>query len=142
MKAYLNRRYRFSASHRLHNPALSEQQNRELYGKCNNPFGHGHNYTVEVTLSGPIDPVTGMVCDLGQLDGYMQREVVEPCDLNDLNLLPGLAPAIPTTEALCKHIFDRVQSGFHAATLERIRIEETGNNAFEYRATSAGKSFL
>ena len=65
MKVYLTRRYRFSASHRLHNGALSSEENAALYGKCNNPYGHGHNYAVEVTVVGPVDPQTGMVIDLG-----------------------------------------------------------------------------
>ena len=70
MKAHLSRRYMFSASHRLHSEALSEKQNQETYGKCNNPYGHGHNYTVEVTVSGPVDEQTGMVCNLTDLDGF------------------------------------------------------------------------
>lgn len=132
MKAHLHRRYRFSASHRLHNPAFGDEQNRALYGKCNNPFGHGHNYIVEVTLSGEIDPTTGMVCNLAALDGFMQREVVDRLEASNLNLQPAFAVTIPTTEALCKHIFHDVQAGFAGTTLERIRIEETGNNTFEY----------
>lgn len=137
MKVHLNRRYRFSASHRLHNPALGDEQNRAIYGKCNNPFGHGHNYIVEVTVSGAIHPVTGMICDLAELDGYMQRAVIERFEASNLNLQPAFAVTIPTTEALCKYIFQDVQAGFTGATLERIRIEETGNNAFEY---SGGKA--
>ncbi len=72
MKAYLSRRYHLSASHRLHSDAYDEQCNQEVYGKCNNPHGHGHNYIVEVTVAGQVDESTGMVCNLGDLDGFMQ----------------------------------------------------------------------
>ena len=72
MKAHLSRRYHFSASHRLHAEAYDDDRNRVVYGKCNNPHGHGHNYTVQVTLSGPVDPVTGMVCNLAELDDFAQ----------------------------------------------------------------------
>src|SRR5438270_6185634 len=76
MKAYLTRRYEFPASHRLHNDAMSDVENCEVYGKCNNPYGHGHNYALEVTLAGGIDPETGMVCNLADLDGFVQREII------------------------------------------------------------------
>ena len=74
MKAHLTRRYMFSASHRLHNDAMSDAENASTYGKCNNPFGHGHNYHLEVTVSGPVDAATGMVCNLVELDGFVRRE--------------------------------------------------------------------
>jgi len=77
MKAYLTRRYWFAASHRLHNDRLSDEINRETYGKCNNPHGHGHNYALEVTVSGPVDRRTGMICNLVDLDSFVQREVIE-----------------------------------------------------------------
>ena len=76
MKAYLTRRYHFSASHRLHADALSDAQNRDTYGKCNNPFGHGHNYSVAVTFAGPVDPATGMVCDLADLDAFAREHLL------------------------------------------------------------------
>jgi 6-pyruvoyltetrahydropterin/6-carboxytetrahydropterin synthase len=126
-----NRRYRFSASHRLHNPALSEEENRRTYGKCNNPYGHGHNYVIEVTLSGALDAQTGMVCNLADLDAFMQSELIESFDLNNLNEHPFFQGTIPTTEAVCQKIFERVEEGFHHAKLERVRVEETGQNAFE-----------
>ena len=77
MKAHLTRRYRFSASHRLHSDAMSDEENAATYGKCNNPHGHGHNYVLEVTVSGPVDNSTGMVCNLVDLDGFVQREIVD-----------------------------------------------------------------
>ena len=80
MKAHLTRRYMFSASHRLHSDEMSEEQNRAVYGKCNNPYGHGHNYMVEITVSGPVDPRTGMVCNLVDLDGFVHRQIIERYD--------------------------------------------------------------
>ena len=75
MKVYLSRRYHFSASHRLHTEAYDAERNREVYGKCNNPHGHGHNYTVAVTFSGEVDPVTGMVCNLADLDAFARTNL-------------------------------------------------------------------
>src|SRR5437868_13647180 len=77
MKAHLTRRYMFSAAHRLHSDAMSAEENRSTYGKCNNPYGHGHNYALEVTVSGPVDERTGMVCNLVDLDEFVQREILE-----------------------------------------------------------------
>jgi 6-pyruvoyltetrahydropterin/6-carboxytetrahydropterin synthase len=132
MKAYLNRRYLFSASHRLHSDRMNDDENRELYGKCNNPYGHGHNYTVEVTVSGQVDAQTGMVCNLVDLDECVRQTVLERYDHQNLNCLPEFQDAIPTTENLCVHVFDILQREFHQAHLERVRIEETMMNSFEY----------
>jgi 6-pyruvoyltetrahydropterin/6-carboxytetrahydropterin synthase len=132
MKAYLTRRYLFSASHRLHSGAMSVEENRATYGKCNNPHGHGHNYRLEVTVSGPVDDRTGMVCNLVDLDGFIEREVLSRYDLENLNMLQEFAKSVPTTENLCIEIFEILQRGFHRAHLERVRIEETMMNAFEY----------
>src|SRR5438128_216542 len=91
MKAYLTRRYMFSASHRLHNDEMSPQENVATYGKCNNPYGHGHNYALEITVSGPVDETTGMVCNLTDLDGFVEREILERFDQQNLNVLPDIA---------------------------------------------------
>lgn len=131
MKAYLTRRYRFSASHRLHSKAMSEVENRATYGKCNNPHGHGHNYFLEVTVSGPVDVTTGMVCNLTDLDGFVHREVLERFDVQNLNLLPDFSRQVPTTENLCAVIYDILKRGFDYAHLEKVRIEETMMNSFE-----------
>jgi 6-pyruvoyltetrahydropterin/6-carboxytetrahydropterin synthase len=88
MKAYLTRRYLFSASHRLHNDEFSTEKNRAIYGKCNNPYGHGHNYHVEVTVSAQVDQRTGMVCNLLHLDRSVQRHILERYDHQNLNTLP------------------------------------------------------
>ncbi|HZC43695.1 MAG TPA: 6-carboxytetrahydropterin synthase [Acidobacteriaceae bacterium] len=132
MKAYLSRRYRVSASHRLHTELFSADKNEAVYGKCNNPHGHGHNYTVEVMLSGEVDPVTGMVCNLGELDGFVRREVVDRFDEKNLNMDRSFAALVPTTENLCVEIYGIIRAGFRDAKLEKIRIEETSNNYFEY----------
>src|SRR5579872_3461936 len=132
MKAHLTRRYMFSASHRLHSDAMSDAENRSTYGKCNNPYGHGHNYALEITVSGSVDPGTGMVCNLVDLDGFVHREILERFDLENLNTRAEFARKIPTTENLCTAIYDILQRGFTYAHLEKVRIEETMMNSFEY----------
>ena len=133
MKAHLTRRYMFSASHRLHSDEMSEEENRLTYGKCNNPYGHGHNYTIEITVSGPLDDRTGMVCDLVDLDTFVQDQVLQRYDHENLNLLAEFANKVPTTENLCIAIYEIVKRGFRQAHLEKVRIEETMMNSFEYR---------
>ncbi len=132
MKAYLTRRYMFSASHRLHSPQLSDGENQVTYGKCNNPYGHGHNYTLEVTVSGPVEDSTGMVCNLVDLDGFVEREILQRFDLQNLNTLPEFADLVPTTESLSTVVYDILQRGFRLAHLQKVRIEETMMNSFEY----------
>src|SRR5215472_12590918 len=106
MRAHLTRRYLFSASHRLHSAEMSAEENRETYGKCNNPHGHGHNYSVEVTVSGPVDQSTGMVCNLVDLDSFVEKEVLQRYNLENLNVLQEFAKAVPTTENLCIEIYE------------------------------------
>jgi 6-pyruvoyltetrahydropterin/6-carboxytetrahydropterin synthase len=132
VKIELGRRYHFAASHRLHSPALSEEENGRIYGKCNNPFGHGHNYVVEVLVSGEIDPATGMIANLADLDAFVEREVLDPFDHKSLNEdVAAFNAAVPTTENLCIEIFRRLKT-FPNAKLERVRVQETSNNSFEY----------
>ena len=132
IKIELGRRYRFSASHRLHSPRLSEEENCRVYGKCNNPHGHGHNYVVEVRVSGKVDPATGMIANLGDLDAFVEQRVLEPFDHKSLNEdVPAFREKVPTTENLCREIFERLKT-FPGVRLERIRVEETGKNSFEY----------
>jgi len=132
MKAHLTRRYTFSASHRLHSEAMSEAENRATYGKCNNPYGHGHNYAVEITVSGPVDESTGMVCNLTDLDSFVEREILGRFHLQNLNTVPEFHQAVPTTENLSASIYDILHRGFTPAHLEKIRIQETMMNSFEY----------
>jgi 6-pyruvoyltetrahydropterin/6-carboxytetrahydropterin synthase len=130
MKAYLSRRYRFSASHRLHSDRYSADENREIFGKCNNPHGHGHNYVVQVTMGGSVNPVTGMVCDLAALDTFaMQR--LERFDLVNLNTLPEFDVMVPSTENLAI-VLHRIFEKFPSAQLEGVHVEETSNNSFDY----------
>ncbi len=132
MKAHLTRRYWFSASHRLQNDAMSEAENRLTYGKCNNPYGHGHNYALEVTVSGPVNRATGMVCNLADLDSFVQAQVVDRFDHLNLNTLTEFETCVPTTENLCTQIYEIVNRGFDLAHLEKVRLEETASNSFEY----------
>jgi len=132
MKAYLTRAYMFSASHRLHCEDFSPQQNLEVYGKCNNPHGHGHNYRIEVTVGGQVDPKLGMICDLGELDTFVQNEILERYGLANLNTFPEFNDVVPTTENLSVEIFNRIRSGFKPAKITKVRIEETAMNSFEY----------
>ena len=133
MKAHLTRRYRFSASHRLHSDAMSEAENQATYGKCNNPYGHGHNYALEVTVSGQVEESTGMICNLVDLDECVQREIVTRFDLENLNLKVEFRESVPTTENLCTVIYDILKREFTQAHLEKVRLEETMMNSFEYR---------
>ena len=130
-RAYLSRRYRLSASHRLHSEAYTPEQNRATYGKCNNPHGHGHNYIVEVTVGGPVNETTGMVCDLAELDAFAQTNLVHPFDHVNLNTLENFRDVVPTTENFTMEIY-RIFQSFTGANVERIRVEETSNNSFEY----------
>lgn len=132
MKVSLTRRYHFAASHRLHSAHFSEAENQRLYGKCNNRYGHGHNYILEVTVTGPVDSATGMIANLGELDPFVEREVIEPFDQKYLNEeVAEFQTNVPTTENVVREIHRRLEK-FPAARLERVRIEETSKNSFEY----------
>ena len=133
MKAYFGRRYMLSASHRLHTDALTAEENRTAYGKCNNPHGHGHNYVVEVLTGGPVDPETGMVVNMAALDAAVRERVIERFDHANLNLDSIFQDRVPTTENLCKAVFGLLKDDLPAGLLECVRVEETENNFFEYR---------
>ena len=132
VKVELGRRYRFAASHRLHTDQLSEEENARIFGKCANPYGHGHNYVLEISVSGDVDPATGMIANLADLDSFVEREVIEVFDCHSLNEdVAEFRKTVPTTENLCIEIFERLKS-FPKAKLERVRVQETTNNSFEY----------
>jgi 6-pyruvoyltetrahydropterin/6-carboxytetrahydropterin synthase len=131
MKAYFGRRYMISASHRLHSEALSVEENRTTYGKCNNHHGHGHNYIVEVLVGGAVDPVTGMVINLAALDDVVRTKVIDRFDHTNLNLDPLFLNRVPTTENLCGAIFSLLNGVLPEGILEKVRVEETENNFFE-----------
>jgi 6-pyruvoyltetrahydropterin/6-carboxytetrahydropterin synthase len=111
---------------------MSAEENQATYGKCNNPYGHGHNYSLEVTVSGVVEQETGMVCNLVDLDQCVEREVLSRYDLQNLNVLQEFAVTVPTTENLCIRIFEILQRTFRHAHLDKVRLEETMMNSFEY----------
>ncbi len=130
---YLSRRYRFAATHRLYADELSELKNQEIFGKCANPNGHGHNYQVYVTVAGQIDPVTGMSVDLGKLDAVVQRKVISIYDHRHLNLdVEDYLDEVPTAENIVRRIWERLDGKIPGAKLHKVRLVETRDNAFEY----------
>jgi 6-pyruvoyltetrahydropterin/6-carboxytetrahydropterin synthase len=137
----VTRRYRFAASHRLHSPAFSEDENRELYGKCSNPYGHGHDYLLDVTASGPVHPVSGQVVHIPTLDRLVSEQVLKDFDHRYLNAdLGEFKTAIPTSENIIRVIEDRLTAHWSDAfpvegpRLEGIRLRETKRNVFELKS--------
>jgi 6-pyruvoyltetrahydropterin/6-carboxytetrahydropterin synthase len=123
---YLTRKIEFSASHLYHNPAFSAEENRRVFGKCNNPHGHGHNYVLEVTVAGEPDPATGMVLDLKELKEILQREVTDRMDHRFLNYeVPELAGQIPTCENIAAVIWHLLEPKITRGHLNRVRLYET-----------------
>jgi 6-pyruvoyltetrahydropterin/6-carboxytetrahydropterin synthase len=136
MKITLTRRYTFPASHRLFRADWSEEENRRIFGKCANPHGHGHNYVVEISVAGPVNPATGMILNLADLDAFVRARVLDDFDHANLNeQVPEFRDCTPTTENLCRVIFERLR-GLKHGRIERVRIEETAKNSFEYIAES------
>jgi 6-pyruvoyltetrahydropterin/6-carboxytetrahydropterin synthase len=139
----VTRRYLFSASHRLHLSDLSETENEQLYGKCNNPFGHGHNYVLDVTADGPADPVTGQIVMRHELDRLVREQVLNVFEYKNLNLdLQQFQNSVPTTENIALVIADLLQEHWNEyvsspARLSRIHIQETDRNGFEVLIPSA-----
>lgn len=138
MTVYLSRKYAFSATHRLHAAGLSDAENRAVYGKCNNPNGHGHNYEVEITVAGPVDGVTGRAVDLAALDGLAAREVIDPLRYRNLNEeVAAFRTVVPTTENLTLEVDRRLRAAWTRTfplglpRLEKIRIWETERNICE-----------
>lgn len=133
---YITRREEFSASHRLHNPEMSDEENRRVYGICNNPNGHGHNYAVEVRVCGPIPPRTGMVMDLKQLKDILDREVIAKVDHKHLNFdVPFLEGVIPTAENVAVVFWNILEPALRkevGAKLDRIRLYESRSNYIDY----------
>ena len=122
------RKVEFSASHVYHNPAFSAEENRRVFGKCNNPHGHGHNYTLEVTIAGDPDPRTGMVLDLKELKEILQREVVERMDHRHLNIeVPELKGLIPTCENVALVIWKLLEPRITRGKLDRVRLYESSD---------------
>ncbi|HLY19729.1 MAG TPA: 6-carboxytetrahydropterin synthase [Bryobacteraceae bacterium] len=137
----VTRKYRLSASHRLHAPALSDAANRDLYGKCNNPYGHGHNYEIAVSVRGPVDTRSGRVVDIALLDGLVRRQVLQPFDHRNLNEeVEAFRSAVPTSENLGREVARRLKQNWRAVftadgpQLENVAIAETSRNAFQVSA--------
>lgn len=140
MTVHLSRRYAFCASHRLHASALSDAENKELFGKCNNPFGHGHNYEVEVTVCGEVDAVTGRVVDLDSLDSLAEKHILAPFRYRNLNEeVAAFHVEVPTTENLANEVLRRLHLAWPdtfsgtGPQLEMVRIWETERNICEVR---------
>jgi 6-pyruvoyltetrahydropterin/6-carboxytetrahydropterin synthase len=139
----VTRRYKFAASHRLNSGRLSEQQNGELYGKCNNPYGHGHDYVLEVSVTGPLDPVSGLVVNVPALDRLVNQQVLRDFDHRYFNadVEEFSGDLVPTSENILRVIEDRLSAHWQDAfpadwpRLEGIRLQETKRNRFELRTT-------
>jgi 6-pyruvoyltetrahydropterin/6-carboxytetrahydropterin synthase len=130
--AYFGRRYTLSASHRLHTDALSDDENRAKFGKCNNPHGHGHNYVVEVLVGGPVSSDTGMAINMAILDEVVQTSIIQRFDHANLNFDPLFANQVPTTENLCREVYTLLKTVIPTGKLEYVRVEETENNFFQF----------
>ena len=137
----VTRRYQFAASHRLHSLLLSEEENDRAYGKCNHPYGHGHNYVLEVSARGPLDAVSGRAVDPARLDGLVAQQVLQPFDHSNLNLqVEAFQSLVPTSENLGFEICRRLKQNWSTVfagdwpRLEKVRIEETPRNIFEVQA--------
>ncbi|XP_063225259.1 6-pyruvoyl tetrahydrobiopterin synthase-like [Bacillus rossius redtenbacheri] len=133
--AYLTRIEKFSACHRLHSPFLDDETNLKVYGKCNNPNGHGHNYTVEVTLRGPVSRDTGMVMNIHDLKMYMEAAIMEPMDHKNLDKdVPHFKDTVSTTENVCVFVWDNLRALLpDPGVLYEIKIHETDKNVVSYR---------
>ncbi len=134
----VTRRYRFSASHRLNAPDLDAARNRELYGKCNNPYGHGHNYVLDVSVRGPVDARTGRAVDVRALDDLVRKQVLNRFDHRNLNTeIDSFQTVVPTSENLGREIYRRLAASWRAVfpsgspILEKVTIAETARNIFE-----------
>jgi len=130
---YLTRKAEFSASHHYHNPEFSAEENQRVFGKCNNPNGHGHNYTLEVTVKGEVDPKSGFVVDLKQMKEIMNREVIDAMDHRYLNKeVPEFATQIPTTENIAIAVWKRLEPKLKVAKLHRVRVYEMQDLFVDY----------
>ncbi|MBC7894414.1 MAG: 6-carboxytetrahydropterin synthase [Cytophagaceae bacterium] len=134
----ITRRLRFNAAHRIHNPVMSDEENARVYGKCNNPNGHGHNYTLDVSVTGPIDERTGYVMDLGLVKQVVTREVIDKLDHRNLNVdvdfLRGINPTSENLVVACWHV---IEPHVQPARLTRLRLWETEHNYVDYDGRNA-----
>ncbi|XP_051523210.1 6-pyruvoyl tetrahydrobiopterin synthase-like [Myxocyprinus asiaticus] len=132
--AYITRVESFNACHRLHSKSLSDEENKKIFGKCNNPNGHGHNYKVEVTVRGKIDRITGMVMNLTDLKEYIEEAIMKPLDHKNLDMdVPYFANVVSTTENLAVFIWDSMAKLLQPNMLYEIKVHETDKNIVVYR---------
>jgi len=132
----ITRRLLFNAAHRVHNPALSDAENQALFGKCNNPNWHGHNYTLDVSVKGDVDEKTGYVVDLAKVKAIVEREVIAKVDHRNFNLeVDFMQGVIPTTENIVVGIWRVLAPALAPARLSRLVLWETPNNYVEYDGT-------
>ena len=132
----LTKKFKFSASHRLYKPALSDSENAEIFGKCSNPNGHGHNYILEVTVSGNVNDNTGYVIDIGELKRFVQDRIIDKVDHKNLNLdVEFLKGIIPTSENIVICIWNVLEKDFNSGNVKlySLKLHETENNIVEYR---------
>ncbi len=135
----MTRRYAFSAAHVLARPDWSDEQNRAVYGKCANPGGHGHNYVLEVTVRGEIDPISGRVAPVERLDALVQRRVLKPLDHRFLNHeIAEFGSEVPTAENIARFAWRALKGELSPALLDRVRLVETQNNSVEYSEEEGG----
>ncbi len=137
---YITRKFHFSASHRVYNPALSDEENFKKYGKCSNPNGHGHNYEMDVTVSGVVDPEIGYVMDLTELKLLVEKEVINKVDHKNLNMdVDFMKGVLPSTENIAVAIWDQIEGKINAPgrKLYSVKIRETINNSVEYKGKNS-----
>ena len=138
MIVYVTQRAHFNAGHRLHNPALGDEENRQLYGKCNNPSGHGHNYVLEVTLRGEVDPEVGVLANPAAVDRWIWRDLLDHVDHRNLNTdVEFMRGLIPTSENLARAAFEELEKGEFGHLLWKITIHESENNAASFSRQAA-----
>lgn len=133
---YITRKFHFSASHRVYNPKLSDEENFKTYGKCSNPNGHGHNYEMDVTVSGEIDPELGYVMDLTRLKLLVEKEIIDKVDHKNLNMdVDFMKGVLPSTENIAVTFWNQIEAKINTPLrkLYSIRIKETINNSVEYK---------
>ena len=133
---YITRRFHFSASHRVFNPAFGDEKNYEVYGKCSNPSGHGHNYVVDVTVAGDVDPDIGFVMDLTELKHLVENQIIEKVDHHNMNTdVDFMKDVIPSTENIAIKFWEQIAPSINnnKRKLYSIRIQETVNNTVEYK---------
>lgn len=138
-KVEITRRTRFCAAHRLHSPHLSDEENQRVFGPCNNPHGHGHNYVMDVTIAAEPDPETGMVMNLDTLNAIIEREIIAEVDHRNLNVdVPCMNGVLPTVENMCVVFWAILERNLPPGSLKRIHIWETENNSAAYSGPEGG----